>query len=90
MVKNHTFKKKWSPYWHSGGINVNKSGHGKWDARAATQVILKSLDWLEILENGYNLKKMNFSAPKWACQACQISLGGSFICKLWENGKKFH
>ena len=90
MVQNHTCKKKWSPHWHSGGINVKKSGNGKWDARAATQVILKSLDWLEILENGYNLKKMNFSAPKWACQACQISLGGSFICKLWENGKKFH
>ena len=90
MVQNHTSKKKWSPHWHSGGINVKKSGNGKWDARAATQVILKSLDWLEILENGYNLKKMNFSAPKWACQACQISLGGSFICRHWENGKKFH
>ena len=31
-----------------------------------------------------------FSAPKWASQASQISLGGPFICKLWENGKKFH
>ena len=46
---------------------------------AATQVILKSLDWLEILENGYNLKEMIFSAPKWVSQVSQISLGGPFI-----------
>ena len=90
MVQNYTFNKKWPPHWHSGGINVKKSGNVKWDARAATQVILKSLDWLEILENGYNLKEMIFSAPKWVSQVSQISLGGSFICKLWENGKKFH
>ena len=87
MVQNHRCKKKWSPHWHSGGINVKKSGNGKWDARAATQIILKSLDCLEILENGCNWKEMMFSAPKWAGQ---ISLGGPFICKLWENGKKFH
>ena len=42
------------------------------------------------LENGYNWKEMLFSAPKWASQASQISLGDPFICKLWENGKKFH
>ena len=90
MVQNYTFNKKWPPHWHSGGINVKKSGNVKWDARAASQIILKSLDCLEILENGYNLKEMIFSAPKWAGQGGQISLGGSFICKLWENRKKFH
>ena len=71
-------------------MHVKKSDNVKWNARAAAQIILKSLDCLEILENGYNWKEMLFSAPKWASKASQISLGDPFICKLWENGKKFH
>ena len=39
-------------FTHVGGINVKKGGNGKWDARAATELFLKSLDCLEILENG--------------------------------------
>ena len=33
-------------------MHVKKSGNVKWNARAAAQIILKSLDCLEILENG--------------------------------------
>ena len=87
MVQNYTFNKKWPPHWHSGGINVKKSGNVKWDARAASQIILKSLDCLEILENGYNLKEMIFSAPKWAGQGGQISLGPSSRFKPWRSRK---
>ena len=74
----------------SGPINVKKSGYVKWDARAASQIILKSLDCLEILENGYNWKEMMFSAPKWACQACQISLGIHLHVKFEKTEKKFY
>ena len=86
MVQNHKSKKKWSPHWHSGGINVKKSGNVKWDAK----IILKCLDCLEILENGYNLKALMLSAPKWVSQTSQISLGGSLKGKLWKNEKKIH
>ena len=58
-------------------MHVKKSGNVKWNARAAAQIILKSLDCLEILENGDNLKEMMFSAPKWVSQ---ISFGASFVC----------
>ena len=44
-------------------MHVKKSGNVKWNARAAAQIILKSLDCLEILENGYDLKEMIFYAP---------------------------
>ena len=71
-------------------MDLKKRGHFKSDARAANHKFLKPLDCLETLKNGYNLKAVMFSAPKWAGQGGQISLGGSFISKLWENAKKIH
>ena len=56
-------------------MDVKKCGHSKSDARAPNHIFLKSLDCLETLENGYNLKAIMFSAPKLAGQGGQISFG---------------
>ena len=68
-----TFPTNWGHCCFALGSYVKKCGHSKSDARAANHIFLKSLDCLETLENGYNLKEIMFSAPKWAGQGGQIS-----------------
>ena len=56
-------------------MDVKKCGHSKSDARAANHIFLKSLDCLETLENGYNLKAIMFSAPKLIWPPWPVHLG---------------